>query len=207
MPSKLDKGTENPAADEDLELVRRAQRGDLRAFEGLVERHQKKMINLAFRMTGDYEEACDLAQEAFLSAFRAIKNFRGEARFSSWLYGIMLNQTRTRLRQITARRRFQPRSLDDPPNPGNPEEVSDPPSREDSALERLEKKEIESKVQECISRLEDEFREPLVLRDILGHSYDEVSSLLRVPEGTIKSRLFRARAAVKDCLKSLLGDL
>ncbi len=67
----------------------RSQQGDLRSFEVLVERYQKKMINLAFRMTGDYEEACDLAHEAFLAAFRAIKKFRGEARFSSWLYGIV----------------------------------------------------------------------------------------------------------------------
>lgn len=207
MPSNYNKGIENSTVDDDRELVRRSQSGDLRAFEGLVERHQKKMINLAYRMTGDYEEACDLAQEAFLSAFRAIKTFRGEARFATWIYGIVLNRTRTRLKQLSARRRLQPLSLDDPPNPGNPEEVIDPPSREASALERLEKKEIEEKVQECIGRLEQEFREPLILRDILGHSYEEVSALLRAPEGTIKSRLFRARAAMKKCLKFLLGDL
>ncbi|MBI5584761.1 MAG: RNA polymerase sigma factor [Deltaproteobacteria bacterium] len=193
--------------DEDLELVRRSQQGDLRAFEGLVERHQKKMIHLAFRMTGDYEEACDLAQEAFLSAFRALRTFRGEARFSSWLYGIVLNRTRTRLQQIAARRRFQPLSLDDPSSPGTGSETVDPPAMEASALEQMEKKEIENKIQECIGRLDYEFREPLVLRDILGHSYGEVSALLRVPEGTVKSRLFRARLAMKDCLKKLLGDL
>jgi RNA polymerase sigma-70 factor (ECF subfamily) len=207
MPSKPDKELKDPAVDEDRELVRRSQNGDLRAFESLVERHQKKMINLAFRMTGDYEEACDLAQEAFLSAFRAIKTFRGEARFASWLYGIVLNHTRTRLQQISARRRLHPLSLDDPPHPGSAGGAIDPPSREASALERMEKQEIENRVQECIGRLEAEFREPLVLRDILGHSYEEVSALLRAPAGTVKSRLFRARAAIKDCLKSLLGDL
>jgi RNA polymerase sigma-70 factor (ECF subfamily) len=207
MPSKPVKELEKPAIDEDRELVRRSQNGDLRAFEVLVDRHQKRMINLAFRMSGDYEEACDLAQEAFLSAFRALKHFRGEARFASWLYGIVLNHTRTRLKQLAARRRLHPLSLDDPPHPGGGGEAIDPPSREDSALERMEKQEIENRVQECIGRLEGEFREPLVLRDILGHSYEEVSALLRVPEGTVKSRLFRARAAMKDCLRSLLGDL
>ena len=207
MLSNTIKELESPAVDEDRELVRRSQNGDLRAFEALVERHQKKMINLAFRMTGDYEEACDLAQEAFLSAFRAIKTFRGEARFSTWLYGIVLNRTRTRLKQLSFRRRFQPLSLDDPPNPGSGGGTGDPPSREVSVLERMEKIEIENRVQECIGRLEEEFREPLILREILGHSYEEVSALLRVPEGTVKSRLFRARAAIKDCLKSLLGDL
>ena len=115
--SNKTEGLIDPAADADQELVRRSQQGDLRAFEILVERHQKKMINLAFRMTGDYEEACDLVQEAFLAAFRAIKKFRGEARFSSWLYGIVLNRTRTRMKQTITRRRFQPLSLDDPPDP------------------------------------------------------------------------------------------
>ncbi len=91
--------------------------------------------------------------------------------------------------------------------PGNGNPTIDQPAAEASALEQMEKKEIENKVQECIDRLEEEFREPLVLRDILGHSYEEVSALLRVPEGTIKSRLFRARAAMKNCLKRLLGDL
>jgi RNA polymerase sigma-70 factor (ECF subfamily) len=207
MPSNIIKEVENPTIDADRELVRRSQSGDLRAFEGLVERHQKKMINLAYRLTGDYEEACDLAQEAFLSAFRALKTFRGEARFSSWLHGIVLNHTRTRLKQISARRRLQPLSLDNPPDPEWGGAAVDPPSREESALERLEKREIEGKVQECIRRLEEEFREPLVLRDILGHSYEEVSALLRVPEGTVKSRLFRARTAMKNCLKLLFGDL
>jgi RNA polymerase sigma-70 factor (ECF subfamily) len=205
--SKKTEGLRNVAADADQELVSRSQKGDLRAFEILVERHQKKMINLAFRITGDYQEACDLAQEAFLAAFRAIKKFRGEARFSSWLYGIVLNRTRNRMKQVMTQRRFQPLSLDDPSVPGSAPGALDLPSREASALEQMEKKEIENRVQECIDRLEEEFREPLVLRDILGHSYEEVSTLLRVPEGTVKSRLFRARAAMKNCLKRLLGDL
>jgi RNA polymerase sigma-70 factor, ECF subfamily len=172
-----------------------------------VERHQKKMINLAFRMTGDYEEACDVVQEAFLAAFRAIKKFRGEARFSTWLYGIVLNQTRNRLKQIQSRIRFQPLSLDDPQQSRPGSAVLDPPSPQASALEQMEKKEIEIRVQECINRLEEEFREPLVLRDILGQAYEEIERLLKLPQGTVKSRLFRARAAMKDCLKKFMGAL
>jgi RNA polymerase sigma-70 factor, ECF subfamily len=198
---------EKTAVDEDQELVRRSQRGDLRAFEGLVGRHQKKMINLAFRMTGDYEEACDLVQEAFLAAHRAMRKFRGEARFSSWLYSIVLNQTRNRLKQIQSRRRFHPVSLDDPRQSGSGSVALDPPSPEASALEKMEKKEIEAQVQECIDRLDQEFREPLVLRDILGYAYEEIERLLQVPGGTVKSRLFRARADMKDCLKKLRGAL
>jgi RNA polymerase sigma-70 factor, ECF subfamily len=200
-------GLIDAAEDADQELVRRSQQGDLRAFESLVKRYQKKMINLAFRMTGDYEEACEAVQEAFLSAYRAIRKFRGEARFSSWLYGIVLNQTRTRMKQNITRRRYQPLSLDDPPDPGPGAAALDPPSGEASALEQMEKREIEARVQECIDRLEPEFREPLVLRDILGHSYEEIERLLKVPGGTVKSRLFRARELMKNCLKKMLGDL
>jgi RNA polymerase sigma-70 factor (ECF subfamily) len=194
-------------ADEDEFLVRSAQKGDLRAFEALVEKYQKKMLNLAFRMLGDYEEACDAVQEAFLSAFRAIRKFRGEAKFSSWLYGIVLNQARNRLRQIASRERHHSKSLDDPSGPGSGRSDPDPPSPEVSVLDQMEKKEIEGKVQECIDHLEEGYREVLVLRDILGHSYEEIQQALKLPDGTVKSRLFRARESVKNCLKKGFGDL
>ena len=198
----------NPVgADEDHDLVLRSQKGDLKAFEALVEKHQKGMLNLAFRMIGDYEEACDTVQEAFLSAFRAIRKFRGEARFSSWLYGIVLNQARTRLRQMAGQARMQPLSLDDPPENESGRKGLDLPSQESSALEKLEKKEIETKVQACINLLEPEHREVLVLRDIQGHSYEEIQQILGVPEGTVKSRLYRAREALKNGLKDVVGDL
>ena len=193
-------------ADEDGFLVRSAQKGDLRAFEALVEKYQKKMFNLAFRMLGDYEEAGDAVQEALLSAFRAIKKFRGEAKFSSWLYGIVLNQARNRLRQIASRGRHHSISLDDPLAPGSERSDPDPPSLEASVLDQLEKKEIEEKVQECINQLDEGYREVLVLRDILGHSYEEIQQTLKLPEGTVKSRLFRARESVKNCLRKGFGD-
>jgi len=198
----------NPAvADEDHDLVLRSQKGDLKAFEALVEKHQKGMLNLAFRLIGDYEEACDAVQEAFLSAYRAIKKFRGEAKFSSWLYGIVLNQARTRLRQMAGQARFQSLSLIDPPGGESGGKVFDPPSQEASALEQLEKKEIEAKVQDCINLLEAEQREVLILRDIQGHSYEEIQQILGLPEGTVKSRLYRAREALKKGLEKVVGDL
>jgi RNA polymerase sigma-70 factor (ECF subfamily) len=198
----------NPVVgDEDHDLVLRSQKGDLKAFEALVERHQKRMLNLAFRMLGDYEEACDTVQDAFLSAYRAIKKFRGEAKFSSWLYGIVLNQARSRLRQRAGQARIRSLSLDDPPEDESGRKVLDIPSQEDSALEQLEQKEIEEKVQTCINLLEAEQREVLVLRDIQGHSYEEIQQILALPEGTVKSRLYRAREALKKGLQDVVGDL
>jgi len=188
--------------DEDYEIILSCRGGDDEAFGVLVERHQKKMLNMALRMTGDYDEACEIVQEAFLAAYRAIRKFRGEAKFSTWLCGIVVNVSKTRMKQ-SSHRRQKTVSIDDPAD-GPGECLA---GREASALEALEKKEIQEKVQHCINTLDEEYREVLVLRDIQGFSYDEIGDILNVPEGTIKSRLFRARDAMKNCLKSHLGEL
>ena len=88
-------------ADDDAEFVSRCQRGDIDAFEVLVTRHQKKMLNIVYRITGDYDDACEVVQEAFLSAYRAIKKFRGDAKFSTWLTGITVNHAKNRLKTDT----------------------------------------------------------------------------------------------------------
>jgi RNA polymerase sigma-70 factor (ECF subfamily) len=195
------------SGDEDSVCVARCQRGDTNAFAILVRRHQKKMLNIAYRMIGDYDEACDLVQEAFLSAYRAIGKFRGDARFSTWIYSIVLNQARSCLRQKAARSHCEGVSLDDPAKSENGSLPNEPRSQEESVVERLEKQEREAKVQECIGSLEREQKEVLILRDIQGFSYEEICLMLKLPEGTVKSRLFRARSALKDNLLTVFGDL
>ena len=185
------------AGDEDAVFVARCRRKDPDAFAVLVGRHQKRMLNIAYRMIGDYGEACDVVQEAFLSAWRGIGNFRGEARFSTWLCGIVLNQARNHLKQRSVRSGRTGASFDDP----------DPPSREESAVERLERREMEARVQEGIGSLDGEQREVLVLRDIQGYSYEEIGAMLKLPQGTVRSRLFRARNALKENLLGVWGDL
>jgi RNA polymerase sigma-70 factor (ECF subfamily) len=194
-------------ADDDAGFVARCQRGETEAFSVLVRRHQKKMLNVAYRMIGDYDEACDVVQEAFLSAYRAIGKFRGDARFSTWLCGIVLNHSRSHLTQKAARSRREAGSLDDPVKSNDGSFVNEPISQEGSIVERLEKRELEAKVQECIGFLDGEQREVLVLRDIQGFSYEEIGVMLKLPGGTVKSRLFRARSALKDGLFRVLGDL
>ena len=192
--------------DPDAEYVQRCAGGDVDAFEILVERHQKQMINIAYRLTGDYEEACEAVQEAFLSAYRAIRKFRGDAKFSTWLAGITINHAKNRLKRMQGRSRFEIVSIDNPsktaPLPDN-----GPSAEEASALELLEQKEIREAVQGCIDTLDDERREVLVLRDMEGFSYEEIVAALHVPDGTVKSRLFRARDAMKNCLKKVLRDV
>lgn len=204
--SNLIETEEKIIKDEDWELVRFSQKGDLSAFEALVEKHQKSMLNTAYRMIGNYEEACEAVQDAFVSASKAIRKFRGDSRFSTWLCRIVINHSKNRRRQWVTLSRREGVSLDRPAGQEDRPLPNDPPEHGPSALEQIEKKEVEGKVRECIGRLDDEYREVVVLRDIQGFSYEEISDMLRVPEGTVKSRLSRARESLKDCLKKALGD-
>jgi len=195
--------------DNDSELVSRSQKGDTDSFEVLVIRYQKKMLNIAYRITGNYDEACEVVQEAFFSAFRSIKTFRGEAKFSTWLTGITANYAKNRLKQIQSRSYREPISIDDPIETASGHLYYDPPSGEVPAIEQLERIETQQAVQECISSLDKDQREVLVLRDMEDLSYDEIGLSLKIPDGTVKSRLSRARNALKDCLKmkKVISDL
>jgi RNA polymerase sigma-70 factor (ECF subfamily) len=197
--------TEHDTGDDDKALVSLCKKGDADAFEELVKRHQKKMLNIAYRMTGDYEDACEIVQDAFVAAYKAVSQFEERSRFSTWLYTIVMNQTRNHLKKGSTVERRMEFSLDEPISSENgfirPETASAGPS----VLEVLEQRDVQAQVQRCINALDADFREVLVLRDIQGFAYDEISSLLKVADGTVKSRLFRARESVKNCLKKLLG--
>lgn len=193
--------------DPDAGPLAAARQGDLAAFESLVARHQKRMLNIAFRITGDYDDACEVTQDAFVSAYRNLASFRGNARFSTWLSSIVINLGRNRLKQAALRRRRCAYSLDAPLQTSDGEMAADPPSPEPSTLDRMVQQDRQKAVQDCIARLEPGFREVIVLRDLQEFSYEEIGSMLQVREGTVKSRLFRAREAVKECLKSVLGVL
>jgi RNA polymerase sigma-70 factor (ECF subfamily) len=198
-------GTRVP--DDDAGLVASSQKGDLDAFEALVRKHQKRMLNIAFRLIDDYEEACEVVQDAFVSAYKNIATFRGESKFTTWLTTITLNLSKNRLKQMKSRQSREAYSIDEPVRTEEGQMVIDPPSNEPSVLDRLEKRDIRNRVKDCITALDPEFREVLVLRDLQDFSYDEIAGMLRMREGTVKSRLFRAREMVKDCLKRVMGDL
>lgn len=193
--------------DEDYELVSFCKKGDVDAFEVLVKKHQRRMLNIAYRMIGNYEEACEIVQDAFVSAYRNLKGFKGKSKFSTWLYTIVMNLSKNRLKQLKTQLHREKFSIDNPILTNDGQIKVQPASSEPSALEKIENRDVQQKVQGCINSLNDEFREVLILRDIQGFSYGEISDLLKAPEGTIKSRLFRAREAIKDCLKNVIGDL
>jgi len=201
------KETVQKAADEDMEMVSSCKKGDTDAFEVLVNKYQKKMLNIAYRMIGNYDDACEIVQDAFVSAFKNMKHFREEARFSTWLYTIVVNLSKNRLKQLMVKGHREELTLDNPMNPDERQLKREPASGEPSVLETIEKRETQDVVQGCINSIDYEFREVIVLRDIQGFSYDELSDMLKMKEGTVKSRLFRAREALKNCLKKALGDL
>jgi RNA polymerase sigma-70 factor (ECF subfamily) len=165
------------------------------------------MLNIAYRLTDDYDEACEVVQDAFVSAYKNIKTFRGQAKFTTWLTAITVNLSKNRLKQMRSRQGHVAFSLDDPVQTDDGEMTLDPPSKEPSVLSVLEKRDFRNRVQECIKALDPGFREVLVLRDMQDFSYEEIGSMLKAREGTVKSRLFRAREAIKNCLKKVVGEL
>lgn len=205
--SKTIEDKKAPVADDDLEYVIACRKGDTEAFSVLVERHSRKMLNIAYRMLGDYDEACDVTQEAFLAAFRAIGKFKEKAKFSTWLHRIVVNYTKNRLKQRQSLSRHEGASLDETADGQGGCPVCLAALSEGHPGDELERRELEAQVQKCISTLEGDYREVLVMRDIQGFTYEEIRDVLRIPDGTVKSRLSRARMAMKDCLKKVIGDL
>jgi RNA polymerase sigma-70 factor, ECF subfamily len=189
----------------DEALIAACRRGDTSAFECLVLRHQRMLFNVALRMTGIHEDAADIVQDAFIAAWSRLGDFRGEARFSTWLTAIVVNLSRTRSKQRRVGERRFAYSLNAALPDGDNDLLPDPPSMAPSALAQLEEAELRQMVQRCIEALDQGFREVLVLRDMQEMSYEEVGTALNLRQGTVKSRLFRARDAVKDCLKRATG--
>ncbi len=195
------------AGDEDAALVAQCREGNTDAFEQLVSRHQKRMLNIAWRVIGDYEEACEAVQDAFVAAYRSIRNFRGDAKFSTWMTTITLNYAKNRLKQVRSRKSIIPVSLDEPVGTDEGTVARETASREASQLDRIETKDVQAKVRQCMDALDAEYREVIILRDLQELSYEEIGSVLKLREGTVKSRLFRARESVKECLKKAWGEI
>lgn len=184
----------------DQELVVRVQAGDKRAFDLLVKKYQHKIIGLIGRYVYDHHEALDVAQEAFIKAYRALPNFRGDSAFYTWLYRIAINTAKNHL---VARGRRPPdvdvdvadaqyfegdNDLKDIENPEN----------------RLYRDELEAVVNKALARLPEDLRVALTLREFEGLSYEDIASVMDCPVGTVRSRIFRAREAIDKEILPLL---
>ncbi len=185
--------------DPDAELVERWQSGDEAAFEALVQRHQRRVFGLVLRMLGSREEAEEVAQEAFLSLHRHGHRFRREARFSTFVYRVAANAALNRRRSLGRKRaredalaRRQEAGLDLPSSPRDPEDAASG-------------SQLQARVQKALLELPPDLRAAVVLYDIEGQSYGDIAHTLRIPEGTVKSRIHRARNALRELLRPLAG--
>jgi RNA polymerase sigma-70 factor, ECF subfamily len=182
-------------------LVERAQRGDKRAFELLVEKYQHKLARLVSRLVRDPGEAEDVTQEAFIKAYRALPSFRGDSAFYTWLYRIGINTAKNFL-VATGRRAPTSTEVDAEEAEGyeGSEQLHDINTPESLLLS----KEIATTVNAAIESLPEELRSAIQLRELEGMSYEEIAKLMDCPIGTVRSRIFRAREAIADKLKPLL---
>ena len=185
--------------EQELAVIRRVQRGDANAFEYLVAAYEKNVYNLALRMTGNPEDAEDMAQEAFLKAYSSLDSFRGDSKFSVWLYRIVSNVCLDFLRKQKKRQSFSLSMEDDDGEEG---ELELPDLRR-LPEDELEKKLTRDAVQRGLAQLPEDARQILLLREIQGLSSEEIGEALGLEPGTVKSRIFRAR---KKLCAFLLAD-
>jgi RNA polymerase sigma-70 factor (ECF subfamily) len=182
----------SPIEREDAQLVTASKNGDQDAFSLLVQRYQRRVFNLVFRMLQNYEEASEITQETFFAAWQGLRSFRGEARFSTWLYRIAYNCA---LKQLELRKRDQALNL-----ALQSEQALEPADEGHTAhLAILDNQEM---VQEQLSQLPPKYRIVLILRHLQDMTYEEMAEVLAMPVGTIKTHLFRARNLLKERLQA-----
>ncbi len=181
----------------DRELVSRCRSGEMQAFNELVARHQDRIYSVIYRSCGNAEDAADVTQGAFLNAFRHLADFKGDSAFSTWIYRIAFNQL------VSLRRGRKPRTV----SLAAPDEETPAmePADERRPSDPLESEELKDKVQQALNLLEEGDRNIVLLRDLQGHSYDEIAAVLGIPAGTVRSRLHRARLELKSRLVPFSG--
>lgn len=177
-------------------LIKEAQRGDVQAFNTLVLHYQSQVYNLAYRVMGEGDSAADMAQDAFISAYKNIRRFRGGS-FKAWLMRIVTNACYDELRRHKRRPQTSLEALyvvDEDPSPSFHSEMESPEKS-------VQRGELVAAIEQCISALPESQRVAAVLCDVQGYNYEEISSIMGISLGTVKSRLSRARAKLRDCLR------
>lgn len=180
-------------------LLERAKSGDVAAFEELIDAYQKKVFNLALRIIGNYDDAADLAQETFVRIYKAISNFKEQSSFSTWVYRITTNVC---LDEIRKRKNKKVVSLDEDIHMDDGEMKRQVVSGDPGPDEAAEREEVRRTVNNAINKLPEDQRVVITLRDLQGMSYEEIAKVLALPAGTVKSRINRARLALKNALSS-----
>ncbi|MBX9633139.1 MAG: RNA polymerase sigma factor RpoE [Burkholderiales bacterium] len=186
----------------DQQLVERAQRGDKRAFEMLVAKYQRKLGRLLSRFIRDSAEVEDVAQEAFIKAYRALPSFRGDSAFYTWLYRIGINTAKN---YLVAMGRRAPTTTEFDSEEAENFEDGDQLRDVNTPEAELMSKQIAATVNETMQALPEELRTAITLREIEGLSYEDIATIMNCPIGTVRSRIFRARETIAERLRPLLG--
>lgn len=185
-------------------LVERLKKRDEAAFNELIRLYQERIFRLVFRMLGDRAEAEDLAQEVFITVFKSIDGFRGESKLSTWLYRVATNHCKNRIKYLNRRARGKKKEFDEIAEHGAIESATmnptSPLARPDHMVEALQKEKI---LQVAIASLDEDHRTLIVLRDIEQMTYDQIQEITGLAQGTVKSRLHRARHALRDKVRRL----
>jgi RNA polymerase sigma-70 factor (ECF subfamily) len=188
------------AQDSDQQLVIRVQKGDKRAFDLLVLKYQHKIISVVHRYVRDSADVHDVVQEAFIKAYRALENFRGDSAFYTWMYRIAINTAKNHL---VSRGRRPPASdvdIDDAEYFVGNENLQDFNTPESS----LFCEQLQAAIEKAISQLPEDLRTAVTLREMDGLSYEEIAEIMKCPVGTVRSRIFRAREAIDKVVKPLM---
>lgn len=186
----------------DQQLVERVQKGDKKAFDLLVGKYQYKIVSLISRYVNDHAEALDVAQEAFIKAYRALGRFRGDSAFYTWMYRIAINTAKNHL--VSQSRR--PPQSDVDAQDAEQFQVDTRLKDRGSPEHELLKEEIEQTINAAISDLPEDLRVAITLREMDGMSYEEIATTMECPIGTVRSRIFRAREAIDQRLRPLLDN-
>jgi len=202
MADECDKRPPGEPGTDETEWLARARLGDREAFGRLVRRHADRVYRLARYLTSSPDDAADVAQETFLRAYRAIGRFEGRSGFATWVLRITTNCALSlRARRRTKKRGMPVVSLSAVAEDDEPIRVADPRGDPEAALQR---EELGEAVRAAVESLDEEFRTAIVLREIDGRSYEEIAEILGVPLGTVKSKIHRARCALREKLKRFL---
>jgi RNA polymerase sigma-70 factor (ECF subfamily) len=176
------------------------------AFDELFQAYEQKIFNLVYRLVGNYEDAADLTSDTFVRALRGYDRFRGEAHPYTWLYRIALNLCKNYFRQQRHRSRVHSFSLDSPVSSEEGSVARELQDRSPALDQQIEAQELGGEVQKCLLQLRSDLRALILLRDLLGMSYREIGGVLGCSEKAVKSRLFRARAQLRDALGPYVSE-
>ncbi len=184
---------------DESKLIKRLKKRDERAFATMVQLYQNRVFGLVFRMLGDRAEAEDLAQEVFVTVFKSIDSFRGDSKFSTWLYRIATNHCKNRIKYLQRRHHKRTKDIDDT----NETEFTSPLTPRSSRPDEMAgARQLERIIQQSLAELDEEHRVVIILRDIDHLSYTEIAEITGLAEGTVKSRIFRGRASLRALVEA-----